>query len=225
MKQLFLFTALLALVGVIGFFYRATLEAPTHNTNTATTECTLDAKVCPDGTAVGRSGPSCTFVACPLPNIEMPQLGISFVLPASFKENKNARGTDTTLIAAYEKSVLTASSTMPQSLVVRRYPIPEGKDANTVMLENTMYESSGMQPESMSEFKPVIINGKTFQMIGVERFEAMVHVVYYLPRANDVLRFEAVQHDVLTWTDPSLDIRTLPAVKAVELLMSTLQTS
>lgn len=29
------------------------------------TICTLDAKVCPDGTAVGRIGPACEFAACP----------------------------------------------------------------------------------------------------------------------------------------------------------------
>ncbi len=27
--------------------------------------CTLEAKVCPDGSAVGRSGPNCEFAACP----------------------------------------------------------------------------------------------------------------------------------------------------------------
>jgi hypothetical protein len=29
--------------------------------------CTTEAKVCPDGSAVGRSGPSCEFAACPTP--------------------------------------------------------------------------------------------------------------------------------------------------------------
>jgi len=29
------------------------------------TVCTADAKVCPDGTAFGRTGPNCTFPACP----------------------------------------------------------------------------------------------------------------------------------------------------------------
>ena len=29
--------------------------------------CTADAKICPDGTAVGRSGPKCEFEACPTP--------------------------------------------------------------------------------------------------------------------------------------------------------------
>ncbi len=27
--------------------------------------CTMDAKICPDGSAVGRTGPSCEFAACP----------------------------------------------------------------------------------------------------------------------------------------------------------------
>lgn len=29
------------------------------------TACTMDAFICPDGTAVGRTGPNCTFPACP----------------------------------------------------------------------------------------------------------------------------------------------------------------
>ncbi len=27
--------------------------------------CTLDAKICPDGSSVGRSGPNCEFAPCP----------------------------------------------------------------------------------------------------------------------------------------------------------------
>jgi hypothetical protein len=30
--------------------------------------CTLEAKICPDGSSVGRSGPNCEFVACPSSN-------------------------------------------------------------------------------------------------------------------------------------------------------------
>ncbi len=32
-----------------------------------TTACTMEAKICPDGSAVGRSGPKCEFTACPAP--------------------------------------------------------------------------------------------------------------------------------------------------------------
>lgn len=34
--------------------------------------CTMEAKICPDGTAVGRSGPNCEFAACPTPTTSAP---------------------------------------------------------------------------------------------------------------------------------------------------------
>lgn len=39
---------------------------PTENP-TQTTACTMDAKICPDGSAVGRSGSKCEFAPCPTP--------------------------------------------------------------------------------------------------------------------------------------------------------------
>jgi len=42
------------------------VSPPPHtSTSSEQTICTLDAKVCPDGTAVGRTGPTCEFAACP----------------------------------------------------------------------------------------------------------------------------------------------------------------
>lgn len=32
------------------------------------TACTLEAKICPDGSSVGRSGPNCEFTPCPKVN-------------------------------------------------------------------------------------------------------------------------------------------------------------
>lgn len=77
----------------------------------------------------------------------------------------------------------------------------------------------------MQQFTPVIINGKTYQMVVVERFEAVVHVEYYLPREHDVLRFEALEHNVMNWSDASLNVRTLPSVAALETMLGTLQSN
>jgi hypothetical protein len=30
--------------------------------------CTMEAKICPNGSAVGRSGPKCEFAPCPTPS-------------------------------------------------------------------------------------------------------------------------------------------------------------
>ena len=61
----------LVLVGVAGAFYLYPTTAvppvavvPTAST-TPTTACTEEAKVCPDGSSVGRTGPKCEFAACP----------------------------------------------------------------------------------------------------------------------------------------------------------------
>lgn len=59
---------------ILGLFRRAPSPATTTElqpTPTSTVEiiqqdgCTLEAKICPDGTSVGRSGPNCEFSPCP----------------------------------------------------------------------------------------------------------------------------------------------------------------
>lgn len=64
------------------------------------TACTLDAKVCPDGTIVGRMGPDCEFAACPMPHtsekddlikVTAPLAGETITSP--FEIRGQARGT------------------------------------------------------------------------------------------------------------------------------------
>ena len=54
---------------IIGFIVVATLiliwRAPAAPLPVA---CTMEAKLCPDGSAVGRTGPNCEFAACPAPD-------------------------------------------------------------------------------------------------------------------------------------------------------------
>jgi len=44
------------------------------NTNPGDNACTTDAKVCPDGSSVGREGSNCEFAACPLGSMAPPAL-------------------------------------------------------------------------------------------------------------------------------------------------------
>ena len=70
MKQLLAGVALLALVGIAGFLYRSALEHPSFSVTPGegTQACTAEAKLCPDGSAVGRTGPDCAFAPCPIAN-------------------------------------------------------------------------------------------------------------------------------------------------------------
>lgn len=57
---IFLLLGIVILVGVIGgAFYFFKVKTPVQKA------CTTDAKICPDGTSVGRSGPNCEFIPCP----------------------------------------------------------------------------------------------------------------------------------------------------------------
>lgn len=44
------------------------------NTNSGDNACTADAKVCPDGSSVGREGSNCEFAACPSESMTPPAL-------------------------------------------------------------------------------------------------------------------------------------------------------
>lgn len=222
MKQLLFFVVLLLVLGITGFLYRYTMESPQANTNTELAACTLEAKMCPDGSSVGRVAPSCEFALCPLPNVEIPEVGISFVTPAGYRADENVYGSDPILIAVLTTTPLGDTDGIPNTLAIRRFALEEGETVNEVMLRETTFDPAGIAAESMQDFTPVIINGRTFQKVTIERFEGYVRTHYYLPRAGDVLRFEAIDAGV-DWTNPDLVIDTLPAQQAMMGLLSSLQ--
>jgi hypothetical protein len=216
MKSLLAGIVLIVVLGIGGLLYRNALE---HPVEPAIKACTLDAKICPDGTTVGRSGPSCEFTACPPPNVSIDSIGIAFAVPEGYVENKNAVAPETAMVAAYEK---TGTSTPPDAIVIYRYPIPEGQTANDVILANTFLEPSDMQPKDMNAFRPRIIGTRTFVSIVIERFEAVVHSAYYLPREHDVLRFDVLEHNVMDWSDNDLIPSNLPEHQALAKMLGTL---
>lgn len=61
--------AVVVIAGVIGasawFFPFTPKEGGVVLVPSTPTACTADAKLCPDGSAVGRQGPNCEFTACP----------------------------------------------------------------------------------------------------------------------------------------------------------------
>lgn len=51
---------LVLLAGSVGAYFLYKTSQP------KITACTMEAKLCPDGSAVGRTGPNCEFAACPV---------------------------------------------------------------------------------------------------------------------------------------------------------------
>lgn len=66
-----LIVLIIAVVALGGYFvYQKSLVTPKTSSSTTPNQvaCTQDAKLCPDGTSVGRTGPNCEFAPCPTPS-------------------------------------------------------------------------------------------------------------------------------------------------------------
>ncbi len=62
-------TLIIAIVAVLivaaGVYAYRTTTAPSNGGEASQVVCTMEAKLCPDGSYVGRTGPYCEFAACP----------------------------------------------------------------------------------------------------------------------------------------------------------------
>lgn len=214
MKELFAGVALVFVIGIAAFAYRNAVEQP-RVVGQEPVACTLEAKLCPDGTSVGRSGPSCAFAACPLPNVEFPLSGIALVLPDGYVLDGTTAFDEGTFVKA------SASINPQHTITVRRYLIPEGETAESVMLAHTRYQPSDLQAEDTERFENVIVNGTTFRATVIERFEGHVTSAYYLLREKDVIAFQIAERDVTGWTDPELVVADLPEHQALLRMLAT----
>jgi hypothetical protein len=216
MKTLLLGIALIIVVGTGGLVYRNAIEHPNQPI-----ACPLDAKVCPDGTAVGRTGTSCTFPACPPPNVSLPDAGVSFALPAGFAASSLP---DAASLAAYDRASL-ATSTQSAGIVIRRYAI-EASSTPLATIQATAISAATGEPLPATAFTSVVLGANhRFTVARIERFEGVIDTAYYLAREGDILRFDAVDRGVDGWSDTSLDVSSLPAQKALRQLLATLQGS
>ncbi len=177
--------------------------------------CPMDALVCPDGTSVGRTGLSCTFPICPPPNVSLPDVGISFAIPEGFSTTEVS---DDSSVAAYQMKEASSTS----NIIIRQYAITASSSALDTIKQTAISSASGM-PVSATLFSSKTLGTHRFTVVSIERFEGVVDTAYYLAREADVLRFDAIDQGVTSWTDPKLDTSKLPANAALQKLLTTLQ--
>lgn len=205
---------IIVLVGIAGLVYRNATEQ-----KGPTGACTLEAKLCPDGSGVGRVGPSCAFAPCPFPNVDLTAAGIIYALPQGFDVSTLSYSYDSATLAVYAKGQEASGQTA--ELLVREYSIPAGKTGLNVMYETAIQDASGA-PASPAAFSAAVLGEHTFSIVLLGRFEGVVDQAYYLIRQNDVLRFDAIDRGVASWTDPNLSVASLPANQALRALLTTL---
>ena len=221
MKQLTAGIVLILVVALGAFLYRNILEKP-HMAGPEVA-CTMEAKICPDGSSVGRAGPSCEFAACPEAKTTIATAGIAFTLPSGYVKGVQAPGADgfvEGMLDFYQKDTTSGAF---HYITLYSYPIGAGNTADQVIIENTRYQPSDMAATDFSRFTTKVINGKTFRATVIERFEGQVISSYFLARENDVLRFDVLEQNV-DWTNPELVIDSLPEHQALVQMLATLET-
>ncbi len=213
MKSLFLGVLLILIIGIGGLVYRNVVEHPVRPV-----ACPLDALLCPDGTSVSRTGPFCTFSVCLAPNVSLASIGISFAVPAGFA---SVAFPDIESVAAYAMPT-TDSSISTADITIRRYQISASSTALATIQQTAIGGTSGT-PVSVTSFSSTVLGNRRFTIVSIDRFEGVIDTAYYLARGTDVLRFDATDKDIANWTDPNLDVSTLPAHKALGNMLATLQ--
>lgn len=211
MKNLLLGVLLLLLIGAGGFVYRNAVEHPGQPI-----ACPLDAEICPDGTAVSRTGLSCTFPTCPPPNISLSSIRAAFALPDGFV---SVALPDAASVAAY--ALATSSATSTADIVIRRYTLTASSTALEV-IQQTAIDPTGTRAP-VTAFSSTVLGTHRFTVVALGRSKGVIDTAYYLTRGTDVLRFDAIDTGVTNWTDPNLDLSTLPARAALRKLLITLQ--
>jgi len=213
MKTLVLGILFIVLVGIGGLIYRNAVE---HANNPIA--CPMDAKVCPDGTSVGRVGSSCDFPTCAPPNVSLDAIGLAYAVPEGFS---TVGPPDPATVVAYERpSDLSPSE--PASIIVRRYAINASSTALATIQATAIGGTSG-EPVPATAYSSANIGTHRFTVVAIERFEGVVTTAYYLARGTEVLRFDAIDRGVFDWSDPALDVSSLPAASALRALLATLQ--
>lgn len=210
MKSLLLGILAIVILGIGGLVYRNAVEHPLQPI-----ACPLDALTCPDGTSVARTGSTCTFSPCPLPNVSLSDIAIAFALPADFAI---AELPDASSVAAYERTIASTTS----SIIIRRYVLTASSTALDLIHTTAISGTSGA-PVNPTTFSSVGIAERNYTRVPIERFEGVVDTAYYLKHGTDLLRFDAIDREVMNWTDPRLTVTTLPAHAALAKMLTTLQ--
>ncbi|MGB4076855.1 MAG: hypothetical protein WBK28_04125 [Minisyncoccia bacterium] len=231
MKSLIAGVVLIIVLGFAGFLYRNVME------NTGTPQvavCTRDAKVCPDGTSVGRTGPSCEFAPCPREMAfgTVPELYVTipegYVLNPSPSIEREQEG-DQTTHRQFEKP---SAGSVPHLIVLRSLGVdPEDQsleDAEDNIVRDTIFSPSGLPATSVSEFEQIVVAGQMFYYVMIERFEGQVHTRYYLPiqipsGGITLYSFDLIERDVADWMNPELVVSDLPEHRVFLKMLSSLR--
>ncbi|MFA6257350.1 MAG: hypothetical protein WCT29_03545 [Candidatus Paceibacterota bacterium] len=148
------FAILLVLLVIAGsyyliFFKQAAAPEPELDEPYA---CTMDALICPDGSAVGRTGPKCEFAACP--NVPVEDSG-----DVKVGETKNVNGLNITVNKIVSDSRCPADAVCIQAgNIVANVTLKSDTDQETLNL------TDGDAPKAFDSFKVSLVSSAPFPL-------------------------------------------------------------
>lgn len=137
---------LLALMGVANVV-KSTIE--NRNNAGGGTVCTMDAKQCPDGSYVGRTGPKCEFAACPTPTATTSPVTLTIHLG----ETATAAG------VSINPTKILEDSRCPQDVTCIQ--------AGTVRIQTTLAAGMGAAPQEFKLGQPITTEAETVTLTDV----------------------------------------------------------
>lgn len=136
----FVFLGVLLLgLGGLGGYYLITNQLPFLTTKA----CTMEAKLCPDGSSVGRTGPNCEFAPCPNPTGASPFPSGSSDNEISCSQDERKISVITTNSSKFVKNIFGIAETQYLSRTDYSWTLTS---ANNVILDlNTRLPETGWQ--------------------------------------------------------------------------------
>ena len=162
MKTKIIVSSVLVFLVLAGLILALKREKKVAIENPDNVVCTMDAKMCPDGSYVGRSGPNCEFKACPVSNVKVGEI-------AALNERIFNNGVYITPLKVFEDSrcpedVLCIQAgqvrlqvKIESGSVVKTLNLIEGTgvivDGKKITLQNVFPATNSKKPISASEYR------------------------------------------------------------------------
>jgi len=205
MKELMLGVVLVILLGLGSFVYQNALTD--RNAPEGPIACTLEARICPDGSAVGRTGPLCEFEACSTDPI-------SYTAPEGFKDSLPLLSSIVEgRLGFYTKE----PSTISNNITIHAF---KTENPEQTLLEKVALTPSDLHPKSIEDFEIVTIGDRDVYRIVNERFEATVEVTYGIFLEDFLVLVSLRDIAVENWME-DFDINDLEDLQTVEDVVSS----
>jgi len=167
MKELFLGIIFIILLGLGSLVYQNAVNKPHIEEPVA---CTLEARMCPGGGTVGRTGPLCEFEACPSDAIE-------FDAPAGFIDSLPILSS---MVEGRIGFYIKEPSTISNNITIFVHQTSEEESFEDLLIKKVQLTPSDLHPE-LEDFEILELDGREVYRIVNERFEATVEVTYGIP--------------------------------------------